>query len=216
MSEKEFSDIEIDRYLEGSMDNVERASFENRADNDVELRHEISLQRSIIKAVRREQLENIVQREETRIGKQNNVRKLVFTIGSLAMAASLIGFFYAGYLNNCASLADRYYVAYANAPIPSRGGETLPQTKSDSAFFDALKQIERGNSRGAIRQLKNLQDNPKEMNIATDYAVKWYLTLAYLKSGKKQKAKELLHLIIKEPSGEFYTKAKDLLKEIED
>ena len=214
MSEKNFSELEIDRYLEGLMEETERADFETRIGKDAELRNEVYLQRSIIKAVRKEQLLKIVHKEENRIKKQGKVRKLVFSIGSLAIAASLIGFFYIGYLNSCETIANSYYMAYAYTPITSRGGETLPLTKSDSLFFDALKQLEKGKSSLAINQLTDLQNNPKEMNAATDQAVKWYLSLAYLKNGNKAKAKGMLQLILKEPSGEFYIKAEELLKEI--
>ena len=215
MSEKDFSELEIDRYLEGLMEETERADFETRIGKDAELRNEVNLQRSIIKAVRKEQLLKIVHKEENRIKKQGKVRKLVFSIGSFAIAASLFGFFYIGYLNSCETLANRYYMAYAYTPITSRGGETLPLTKSDTLFFDALTQLEKGKSSLAINQLTDLQNNPKEMNAATDQAVKWYLSLAYLKNGNKAKAKGMLQLILKEPSGEFYVKAKELLKELD-
>jgi Tfp pilus assembly protein FimV len=56
---------------------------------------------------------------------------------------------------------------------------------------------------------------PMEMNAATDQAVKWYLSLAYLKNGNKSKAKGMLQLLLKEPSGEFYIKAGELLKELD-
>jgi hypothetical protein len=215
MSEKDFSELEIDRYLEGLMDKTEQADFETRMGDDVEFRNEVNLQQSIIKAIRNEQLKKIVQKEEMQIQKQGKIRKLVFSIGSLAIAASLIGFFYIGYLKSCDVLANRYYMAYAYTPISSRGGETLPLTKSDTLFLDALKQLEKGQNSVAIKQLKELKDFPKEMNAATDQAVKWYLSLAYLKNGNKTKAKELLQTILEEPSGEFLTKAKELLNELE-
>ena len=215
MSDKEILDQEIDRYLEGSMDQTERVAFENRLIESVELRNEVDLQRSIIKAVRNEQMQKIIQREEVQIKKQKNIRKLVITMGTFAIAASIIGFVYIGYLNSCATLADRYYVAYAYTPIPSRGGEALPLTKSDSLFFEALQQFEKGKISVAIKQLMNLKEFHREMNAATDQAVKWYLSLAYLKNGNKTKAKELLQTILVEPSGEFHTKAKELLKELE-
>ena len=216
MTPQEISDQEIDRYLQGKMDETEKVSFEKRMADDIKLRKEVELQRSIIKAVRKEQLEKIIQRAEVRIVKQKNIRQLVITIGSFAVAASLLGFFYVGYLNNCANLADRFYAAYTYTPIPSRGEESLPLTKSDSLFFEALKQLQKGNSRGAINQLENLLNNPGEMRAASDPAVKWYLSLAYLKSGKKQKSRVLLQEIVRGSSGEYSEKSKDLLREIGD
>lgn len=214
MTPQEISDQEIDCYLQGKMDETEKVSFEKRMDNNAELRNEVELQRSIIKAVRKEQLEKIIQRKEVQIVKQKNIRQLVITIGSFAIAASLLGFFYVGYLNNCTNLADRYYAAYTYTPIPSRGEESLHLTKSDSLFFEALKQLQKGNGRGAIKQLENLLNKPGEMHAASDHAVKWYLSLAYLKSGKKQKSRMLLQEIVLGPSGEYSVKAKDLLREI--
>ena len=215
MSDKEILDQEINRYLEGLMNETERTDFNTRMGEDAHLRNEVNLQRSIIKAIKNEKLKSILQKEEIQIKKKGKIRKLVFSVGSLAIAASLIGFFYMGYLNSCSTLADRYYVAYAYTPIPSRGGENLPLTKSDSLFFEALQQLEKGKSSVAIKQLMNLKEFHKEMYAATDMAIKWYLSLAYLKNGNKEKAKELLQTILKEPSGEFHTKAKELLKELE-
>lgn len=215
MSDKEILDQEIDRYLEGLMNETERADFYTRMGEDAHLRNEVNLQRSIIKAIKNEQLKIILKKEEIQIKKKGKIRKLVFTIGSLAIAASLIGFFYMGYLNSCSTLADRYYVAYAYTPIPSRGGENLPLTKSDSLFFEALQQLEKGKSSVAIKQLMNLKEFHKEMNTVTDQAIKWYLSLAYLKSGNKHKSKLLLREIVNGQPGEFYSKAKDLLREIE-
>ena len=215
MSDKEILDQEIDRYLEGLMNETEIADFNTRMGEDADLRNEVNLQRTIIKAIKNEQLKSIFQKEEIQIKKKEKIRKLVFSIGSLAIAASLIGFFYIGYLNSCATLANRYYVAYAYTPIPSRGGEILPLTKSDSLFFEALQQLEKGKSSLAIKQLMNLKEFHKEMNAATDQAIKWYLSLAYLKNGNKDKAIELLQTILKEPSAEFQTKAKELLNELE-
>jgi hypothetical protein len=215
MKENEILEEEIDRYLNGSMTEEERNAFNSRLADDSELRKEVELQRSIIKAIRKEQLEKIIQNEEGRIIKKGKIRKLVISFGSLALAASVLGFFYVGYLNNCENIANRYYVAYVYTPIPSRGGATLPLTKSDSIFFNALHQLENRKKKSAIKQLENLNNSTTEMIAASSQAVKWYLSLAYLKNGEKRKAMELLHLIIKEPSGEFYAQAKDLLMEIE-
>ena len=215
MTEKDIPEIEIDRYLEGYMTDSEKVNFEIRLADDTELQREVELQRSIIKAIRKEQLAKIINRKEIQIGKQNKIRKLVFGIGTFALAASLLGFFYVGYLNNCTSLANRYYVAYAYTPIPSRGGESLPLTRADSLFFKALTNLEKSKSSDAILDLQTLLDHPNELQAATNNVVKWYLSLAYLKNGKKQKAKALLQDIIKQGSGEFYSKAKDLLKEID-
>ncbi|MEI6679839.1 MAG: hypothetical protein WCL21_14590 [Mariniphaga sp.] len=214
MSQQEAIEQEIDRYLQNEMAEEEKVNFENRMNENDDFRNEVNLQRSIIKAVRREQLQKMIQKEESRNIQQRKIRKLVFSIGSFAMAASLMGFFYIGYLNNCAALTDRYYVAYAYTPIPSRGGDSLAPTKSDSLFFDALKQLEKGSSKEAISNLQKLSDHPAEMHAATELAVKWYLALAYLKNGNKKKAKVLLQEIGMESSGEFYLKAKELLKEI--
>jgi len=64
MKEYMILEEQIDRYLEGSMTNEEKEAFNSRMEKDSELIKEIELQRSIIKAVRKEQLEKIIQKEE--------------------------------------------------------------------------------------------------------------------------------------------------------
>jgi hypothetical protein len=214
MKENKILEEEIDRYLDGSMTEEERETFNSRLEKDSELYKEVELQRSIIKAVRREQLGRIIQKEEGRINKRRKDRKLVIYFGSLAVAASVLGIFYIGNLNNCENIANRYYVSYVYTPIPSRGGENLHMTKSDSIFFNALHQLENGNKKLAIRQLENLNNSTTEMIAASAQTVKWYLALACLKNGEKKKAKVLLQEIENMPNGEFTLKAKDLLKEL--
>lgn len=214
MTQKETLQQEVDHYLQGEMDELTRVNFEKRLDIDTEARNEVELQRLIIKTVRKSQLQKIVQKEEDKI-KRSAVIKKIIAFGSFAVAASFSGFLYLGYLNNCTNLANRYYVAYVNIyELPSRGGETLYPSQSDSLFFDALKQLEEGKNRSAAKQLLMIENNPSEFHAASENALKWYLSLAYLKSGKKQKAKALLQKIVADQTGEFYTEAMGLLKEL--
>jgi hypothetical protein len=205
---------EIDRYLEGAMTNEERESFNERLKGDPELVKEMELQRSIIRAVRNERLGKIIEHEERHLHKQGRIRKLVISIGSFAVAASLFGVFYLTYLNSCEKLADRYYVAYTYTPLPSRGGEIASLTNADSIFFNAIVELERGNKKQAITLLENLHHSSYEMVAATDLAIKWYLSLAYLKNGQKSKARILLLEIVKMPNNEFTQKAKNLLNDL--
>jgi len=200
--------------LDGSMTEEERTSFNSRLEKDPDLLKEVELQRSIIKAVRRERLKKIIQKEEDRISKRRNDRKFVIYIGSLAVAASVLGIFYVGNLNKCENIANRYYVSYVYTPVPSRGGENLPITKSDSIFFNALHQLEKGNKKLAINQLKSLNNSTSEMIATSPIIIKWYLALAYLKNGAKKKARILLQEIVTMPPNEYQIKAKDLLKEM--
>jgi hypothetical protein len=215
MTSKEIRQQEADRYIQNEMNPEETLEFEFKMASDGELQQEVELQKNIIRAIRKQQLKKIIQKEEQKIKRSKVIRSLV-SIGYLAVAASIFGFFYLGFLNNCSNLADKYYVAYANIyELPSRGGEVMHPTRADSLFFDALKQLETGNSRSAAKQLESLQNKQSELHAATDNAVKWYLSLAYLKSGKKSKAKELLKDLSKDATGEFFKEAKDLFNEIE-
>lgn len=211
MEENEILEELIDRYLSGSMTEAELNSFNSRLSKDPDLRNEVEIQRSIIKAVRNEQLERIIQKEEKKI---NKTRKLILYAGSLAIAASLIGVFFVGNQNTCENIANKYYSSYIYTPIPSRGGETLPLTKSDSIFFNALQNLESGNKKEAIKELESTNIPNLEMNAASLPAVKWYLSLAYLKKGLKKKARTMLEEIIKMPDNEYTSKANDLLKEL--
>jgi len=214
MQEHRILEEEIDRYLEGAMAAEEKASFNERLRSDPELVKEVELQRSIIRAVRKERLGKIIEIEEGRIHKQRRIRPLVISIGSFAVAASLCGVIYLTYLNRCENLADQYYVAYTYTAIPSRGGENLPLTKADSTFFIALHEMETGNTKLAISRLEDLNHSDAEMFAASEQAIEWYLSLAYLKNGQKKKARILLQEIVKNPHNEFALKAKNLLKEL--
>jgi len=59
-----------------------------------------------------------------------------------------------------------------------------------------------------------LNNSHSELLAASDQAVKWYLSLAYLKNGEKKKAGILLLEIANETNSEYKLKAKDLLKEL--
>jgi len=214
MEDNTILEQEIERYLEGTMTAEENESFNERLKRDPELVKEMELQRSIIRAVRNEQLGKIIENEERQFHKQGRIRTLVISIGSFAVAASLFGVFYLTYLNNCENLADRYYVAYTYTPLPSRGGEIPSLTRADSMFFKALAELERGNKKQAITLLENLHHSSYEMVAATDPAIRWYLSLAYLKNGQKKKAKILLQEIVNKPDNEFTQKAKNLLNEL--
>ena len=214
MDENEKLDELIDSYLDASMSEEERVAFEARMANDPELRKEVDVQRSIIKAVRKERLEQIISNEEEKIKNKGKIRKLFIPVGSLALAASLLGLFYVGYMNSCENLASRYYAAYAYTPPPSRGGDDLALTKSDSLFFDALLQYENNNTKVAITRLKSLLDSDSEMLVATELDIKWYLSQKKKKKGEKRKATALLQEIVNMPNNEYQGKAKDLLKEM--
>jgi hypothetical protein len=214
MTQIEDLEQEIDRYVEGLMGATERAAFEEKLANESELHNEVNLRRSIIKAIRREQIERIISNKEASLIRKGKIRKMVVYFGSLAAAACLTGFFYVGYLNNCENLANRYYVSYAYTPIPSRGGDNLPLTKSDSIFFDALHHLEKGDKKAAISQLESMNTSTAELIAADNQAVKWYLSLAYLKNGQKKKARTLLIEIAKKANSEYQLKAKELLKEL--
>lgn len=214
MEEIKILEEQIDRFLEGSMTNEEKETFIARLAKDPELVKEVELQRSIIMAIRRECLDEIIQKEEERIKKQRTIRKLVISIGSFAVAASIFGIIYLSYLNNCANLADRYYVAFTFTPIPSRGGENLQLTKADSIFLNALHELETGDKKLAIFQLEYLNNSTSEMLTTSEQTVKWYLSLAYLKNGQKKKAGILLQEIASKPGSEFKVQAERLLKDL--
>jgi hypothetical protein len=220
MEEYEILEELIDRYLSGSMAEEELNSFNSRLSTDPDLRKEVELQRSIIEAVRKEQLERIIRNEEKKI---NNTRKLILYAGSLAIAASLIGVFFVGNQNTCENIANSYYSSYIYTPIPSRGGENLPLTKSDSVFFDAIGQLKiespiryfnEGSPKLDIEKLESINNPSSEMIAATQDAVKWYLSLAYLQKGKKRKARNLLEELVKMQDNEYASKANELLKEL--
>jgi hypothetical protein len=215
MKDKDILEEYIDRYLEGSLSDEEKKNFELKMSEDPEFLKEVELQRSIIRAVRNENLEKIIRKEEEKIKKQKNIRKLFISFGSLAIAASVAGFFYIGHLNQYDTLAGEYYESYTYTPFPSRGEENAYLTEADSIFLNALQDIENDKISSAITSLENLKNSEPEMLAATEQAVNWYLSLAYLKKGKKNKAKVLLQEIEKSTNNEYIQKAKDLLKELE-
>lgn len=215
MEEKKTLEEYIDHYLEGSLSDEEKDAFELKMSKNPELRKEVALQRSIIRAVRNERLEKVILKEEKNIKKQKHTRKLVISFGSLAIAASVAGFFYISQLNQYENLAEKYYESYTFTPLPSRGEDSLYLTGADSVFFNALQDIENDKISSAIDKLENLKNSEPEMLAATEQSVNWYLALAYLKKGKKNKARAVLQEIEKSMNNEYIQKAKDLIKELE-
>lgn len=207
-------DEKTDRYLNGTMDGDEKESFLAEMRRNPELAKEIELQRSIIRTVRQGQVNRIMQKEEHQIRKKKRVRILSISFGTIALAASITGFFYLAHLKNCETLADRYYLSYNHTSVQSRGGESLPMNKDDSTFMMALMEMEQGNITLAIHQLESLNHPDSRMMAVTPQAVKWYLTLAFLKNGQKKKAMALLREIASEPDGEYTQKARSLLTDL--
>jgi hypothetical protein len=79
----------IDRYLAGQMSDKERQAFQEKLEEDKELRREVELQREVISAIRKQALRNKVNTFEQNRKKRTVVKWAAYVLVPLAVAACM-------------------------------------------------------------------------------------------------------------------------------
>ena len=79
----------IDRYLAGQMSDKERQAFQEKIEEDADLRSEVELQREVISAIRRQVLRNKVNTFEQNRKKRTVAKWAAYVVMPLAVAACM-------------------------------------------------------------------------------------------------------------------------------
>lgn len=215
-------DIELfDSYMNGTLNDTERAQFEERLREDEAYRKEYELHSQIVLGIQRKELKAMLQEQEKE-GQKPARRGLVIKLSSVvALAACLfIGIIIVHDAFKMATLGGDYIAQLEQSVVRGSGvEETL------SLIYDDLQQGNYAEAKENIDKARNLIR--EEQNIAypteeeTEYhqqmlkldsdELDWYQALLYAKTHKVFKAKKLLKQIAKSDS-RYREKAKVILE----
>ena len=209
---------QIDHYLRGEMNPSQKAKFEAQLSSDQELKREYDLKREIVVAIRKKKYREILVAKEIEIrSRKRKFTVIISSFSAMAAAACFLGvFLHISSMNNCKELSDKYFQPYPNIyEMPSRG-DNLKISYSDSLFYKATLQISTGDIKEAITILEKIDNKniENDLTIVDIDAIKWYKAIAYLKDGKKRKAKPILKELADDSNCRYYIEATEILKKL--
>lgn len=204
----------IDRYFEGDLSPDEEQALLEKVAQDPELRQEWEYQQAVKKAVHqkeREELKSFLQGAEARRGRG----KILLWAGAAASVILLTGIGFYFLRDNSTALAQAYF-----HPLPNMVSPVVRSADPDTGeVLGAFRAYEEENYADAVSEFKKLGEKPYAAlyegisYLALDSTVaaqrtlsrfsatdaelpletyrKWYLGIACLKNGEKEKAKAL-------------------------
>lgn len=200
----------IDNYILGKMSSDEALAFEQKMEQNDDLRKEVDLHRDIVRAIRLKAAKEHLQKTEQKIKAEEHRRKIfTFTryISIGAVAACLIVGVFLHY--DTASNYRQYGLNNIQIEISSSRGGTDYSTRAaieinNGNYDNALVIIEEGESVTFICEYSNpeLQEQSRLEYDAEQDALQWYKAVTYMRMGKYIKAKRLLKEIA--ASDSFY------------
>jgi len=245
--------ITISKYINGELSGAELAEFEKLLQQDKALADEVNFHKIVDESLlenyqatskidKSEQLEFEGILREIMEGKEiinppikappSIIRRLI-PIAVIAVAASLVFFFWPNSKNTNSNLADVYYIPYEfsvstmdNEYNILNEAEKAYKTKEYEKALSIFKnhpgnlrvQIAKGNTEynlkkysEAVKTFKKVIQNSN--NVSFKNYAKWYLALTYLKKDDKDQAIKLLGQLPE--SADFYKQAQNLIKELE-
>lgn len=188
MNNEQFDRIEA--YLHDGLSGSERMTFEGEMNTNEALRAEVEVQQKMRLGLRalaiEKQLFEARRRTQT-LPKATVVRKLnqVQNWGLAASVAVMLG---AGWL------VWQYNQTTSDSELRTLAEKEMTDVQYKSMPFDSLQSI------------------AKNDNSAKAQKAEWYVVLAYMHQGQKDKAKDLLTKIAKNPQHTYQQKAEKLLK----
>lgn len=212
----------IDRFFRKQMSLEERNAFMDDLKNDEDLYEEAQITALLIHGLKEEQSkqEQEITQEIRRAKSPVNIRKIVYWAGSIAAVFIIffgsIRFYQITQMDN---LFGEYYKPYKVNVVGEPRGNTDEATKKElAALFNQV-----GTEKDVASTIQKLQTIFESINSESGYEyslyaddIAWYLALAYLKDHQKDKAIELLKVIVKNDSeSEFGKKAQIMLDELE-
>lgn len=202
----------IDRYFEGDLSPEEELALRQKVEQDPELRREWEYQQAIKKAIHRkerEELKHFLQGVETRRGRG----KIRLWAGAAASLILLSGIWFYFLRDNSASLAQAYFHPLPNLVSPvvrstdpgtgeaaaafrayedGRYADAIREFKEEepyAALYTGISYLALDSTAAALQTLSRFSATDQDLPLET-YR-KWYLGLACLKKGEKDRAKAL-------------------------
>lgn len=203
----------IDRYFEGDLSSEEEQALLKKVEQDPEFREEWDFQHSVKRAVHRkerEELKDFLREVESRRGGG----KMSFWAGVAASLVLLTGIWFYFLRDNSASLAQAYFHPLPNMISPvvrstgaARGSDAAFRAYEDGRYTEAIREFKKAggapyaalygavsylaidSTEAALRALSSFSTIDGDLPLET-YR-KWYLGIARLRNGEKDKAKAL-------------------------
>ncbi|TYA55686.1 tetratricopeptide repeat protein [Formosa maritima] len=230
----------IAKYIRNELSESEIKEIEELLDSDTHFKEQFEFETQIQKAIyRREHDKNkqFLKNIESKVSSKNSKANWFLIAASIILLASL-GFYWKQYTTSPERLFSNYYSKASNTshPIVRHNSDTDKLTKafiayeseaynkaqslfaevykllnnSELLFYEAICYMEMDETQLAIETFNKHQTFQDKLAGKSQ----WYLSLAYLKSNKKNKAENLLKEISSSTSNYNYDKAKDLLSKL--
>lgn len=189
MNHEQFERMEA--YLENRLSDAERQSFTHEISTDIELRSEVEAQQKMRLGLRALAIEKQIDeaRRRTQSSPKATIEKKLNSLQSWGLAASVAVMLGAGWLvwenNKTAGNAERRTMAE----------KEMTEMRYKSMPLDSLREITKNAESAKARE-----------------KAEWYVALAYMHQGQKDKAKALLTQISENPQHTYQQKAETLLK----
>lgn len=223
MMEKGHSE-RIERFLRNQMTPEENEAFMKDMEQDETLRKEAQLTALMIQDLQERQEKRdaeIIEQVVAAKNKASLVRMVKWVASVAALFLIVFGVYWyqsksahddgSGYI----ALSEQYYDQTPKAVF--RGGDLDLEQELDSLFVQVRTSKD---MTATIKRLQTIYENVDaeyayHVN-GNDVRIKWFLALAYLKDNQKDKAVELLRMIVKDDKGtDLKQPAERLLKDID-
>ena len=187
----------IERFLREQMSPEENDAFLNDLKNDKDLREEAQMMALMIKEMKEEQIKQSEKLTEDVLAEEKQAKKariISMVRWPLSIAAMFILIFGATLLWNRQSDTDTLFTEYYSSYIlqgESRGGDSDVEKELAVLFNQIGTEEDISTVIDKLQKIYDSVDSEYEYSLYAD-DIAWYLSLAYLKDNKPDKAKELL------------------------
>lgn len=200
------NDIELfDSYMDGTMNHIERAQFEERLSKDEAFKKDFELHSQLVLGIQRKELKAMLQDQEAQV--HQPIRRKLFVRAPIitTLAACLLIFIFIAHNAFKMAILGGDYIAQLEQPVPRGSGveETLQLIYDDlqqGNYSEAQENINK--ARELVREEQTVvylteeetEYHQQMLKLDTD-DLDWYQALVYAKTHKVFKAKKLLKQI---------------------
>lgn len=205
------NDIELfDSYMDGTMNDTERAQFEERLSTNEAFKKDFELHSQLVLGIQRKELKAMLQEQEAQV--HQPIRRKLFVRVPLitTLAACLLIFIFIAHNAFKMAMLGGDYIVQLERPVPRGSGveETLQLIYDDlqqGNYSEAQENIDK--ARQIIHEKQNIaypsaeetEYHQQMLKLDSD-ELDWYQALVYAKTHKVFKAKKLLKAICKSES----------------